>query len=126
MKRFLLILGLMSTCLLHSQEQPKNTTASDIISNNTSKVLKTKDFKTLLQVSTFPNPIVKEMTIDFSDYGNYEVFLYDLNGKVICKRNINDDIQSSFDLTNLKSGIYTIIVIDREHEKMAHLRIQKE
>lgn len=123
MKNLIIILALLSLSLVHAQIQPKHTTVS---TTSKSKHIDTKNFKELLQVSTFPNPIVKEMTVDFPDYGNYELFMYDLNGKMICKRKVSDNIQTTFDLTNLNSGFYTIVVIDRAHKKMAHIMIQKE
>ncbi len=82
-------------------------------------------YQILKDVEIFPNPIKNRLNIELDDYQNCLVYLYDLNGKRVFRQKIEDDIQASFDLSNLETGTYILFIINRENRKAVNFKIQK-
>jgi hypothetical protein len=86
----------------------ENTT---LLANFTPKT----NFKNLIyssgNLNIFPNPsegMIYLSGIPFSS--NYLIRLYDNNGRIVFKQNIEDQYLSSLNLSSLKSGIYFLII----------------
>jgi len=84
-----------------------------------------KDYGQLDGISVFPNPVKDNVNIELPKSQNYEVHLYDLTGKQIFVRTIEDDDQANYNLSNLKPGMYLMSIVDRIHKKAKIIKIQK-
>ena len=84
-----------------------------------------EEYSQLEGVNIFPNPVKNDLNIELPDYQNYEVHIYDLTGKEIFNKNIEDDNHAKYDLSNFKTGIYILAIVDRENKKAKTIKIQK-
>ena len=70
----------------------------------------------------YPNPAKNFVTVSLSDYSEpVEIIIYNYNGKKIKHQQISKQ-DSRISLIGLK-GIYTIILINAKHEKIAQEKI---
>ena len=67
------------------------------------------------QVSVYPNPSNGNFTINV--YKEYNMSVYDITGRVICTKLINDGA-SSIDLSNHNSGIYFVRLTNDNESKV--------
>jgi len=89
-------------------------------------LLQIENYGLLKKAQAFPLAVNDYLNIDLSEYGDYEIYLFDINGQKILKRKIHNDIQSSFDLNNLRSGAYILYIIDRIHKQATNFSIKKD
>ncbi len=89
-------------------------------------LLQIENYSLLKNAHVFPLAIDTHLDIDLAEYGNYEIYLFDKNGRKIFKRKIHNNIQTSFDLNNLESGHYLLYIIDRIHKQAANFNIEKK
>ena len=87
--------------------------------------LKIDNYTGLQGVNIYPNPVQTDLNISLPEYQNYEIYLYDLNGKQLINTIIEDDNQTKLDLSTQKTGVYMLIVIDRNQQKRGIYKIQK-
>jgi hypothetical protein len=52
--------------------------------------------------------------------------LYDLNGKQLINITIENENQSVLDLSLQKTGMYLLIIVDRNNKKTTTIKIQKQ
>jgi hypothetical protein len=78
-----------------------------------------------LSLSTYPNPVVDELTVDFGTYveSDLEIALLDLNGKVIEVKNALETNTVSFNMQQVPNGHYMIRISNNIDEKL--LRVIK-
>lgn len=74
-------------------------------------------------IAVYPNPVESDLHIKIGS-GNYEVFIYDLNGRLSFQRTIYGN--DSFDLSILSRGIYTLKVKDNTSAKQYHKKFIKK
>jgi len=76
-------------------------------------------------LKVFPNPVKDILNVNFDKKQAYEIFVFDMNGKEI--QHISTEItdKQSIDLSNQKTGVYLLIVVDRIHQKNNQFKIQK-
>ncbi|MFP4845774.1 PQQ-dependent sugar dehydrogenase [Winogradskyella sp. PE311] len=70
--------------------------------------------------SIYPNPSINEVNLDFSSFqtlGSVEIFIFDIQGKVIQTISRNTETIQSISTANLKSGIYIIKVTSNNGEE---------
>jgi hypothetical protein len=56
----------------------------------------------------YPNPVKNFVNIALANESNYEIVFYDMTGKILVKQVINKQKNDQIDLSDLKSGIYTV------------------
>jgi len=76
-------------------------------------------------VYLFPNPVKDNVTIEFDDYQNCSVYLFDLQGKRIFKQRVEDEIDATYDLTHLGSGTYLLFIVDEKKHLAINFKLQK-
>jgi hypothetical protein len=76
-------------------------------------------------VNLFPNPVKDKLTIEFEDYQDCTIYLFDLQGKRIFKQRIEDELDATYDLSNLEKGTYLLFVVDDKKHLAANFRLQK-
>jgi len=110
------------------QESTVNTTtlSEGFIGPDVSSLVGIKDYAQLEGLNIYPNPVQNYLNIDLPDNGDYEVHLFDMTGKEVLNRMIENDYQTSYNLSNLKTGIYLLSVIDRENQKAKTIKLQKK
>lgn len=62
-------------------------------------------------MSIFPNPSQEKVTIDFPNYGDFDIVLCDIQGKEILKTNFDKTI--TIDISTLSNGTYLLLLSDR-------------
>jgi hypothetical protein len=109
------------------QENTVGTThlSEGFIGPDLTALLGIEDYTELAGIKAFPNPVQDNLTVALADYNNYEIHLFDLNGKEIISVNVEDDNQSVLNLSQLKTGMYILTVIDRDNKQAKTLKIQK-
>ncbi len=85
-----------------------------------------EDYAQLEGLNIYPNPVQAYLNIELPDTGNYEIHLFDMTGKQVFSRIIENDNQSSYHLAHLKTGIYLLSVIDRDNQKAKTIKLQKK
>jgi hypothetical protein len=109
------------------QENTVGTThlSEGFIGPDMTALLGIEDYTELEGIKAFPNPVQDNLTVALADNNNYEIHLFDLNGKEIISVNVEDDNQSVLNLSQLKTGMYILTVIDRDNKQAKTLKIQK-
>lgn len=76
-------------------------------------------------VKLYPNPVIDELTINFNKSGSFNVWLYDMNGKVL---NTIKDVSSTanINMVNKASGLYFVSVQNRENYQNKVFKIIKK
>jgi len=83
------------------------------------------EYGVLQGVSVYPNPVKDIFTVKLSGTGTYEYYLYDLNGKQLLTRTADEDTEQ-FNISNLRTAVYVLVVIDRKNKRKKIVRLQKE
>jgi len=83
------------------------------------------DYGQLQNVSVFPNPVINDLHLVLPQAKDYEIFIFDLTGKEVMHRNDSFDTDNLINLSEFKTGVYMLIVIDRENKQQATFKITK-
>jgi hypothetical protein len=67
----------------------------------------------------YPNPFSSQVKVNNLKYGNAEIIICDMQGKVVLRRNVNNN--ESLYLNSLKAGIYIFKVIERNDARAIRL-----
>lgn len=99
-----------------------NLNTSLLESSTSNQELEMKNEK----IEIYPNPASNELTIKTHDYTiqNIDIELYNLDGKMLFMKNYNQ-ISSSINIADLKSGVYIIKVKDQNGDLIKTDRIVK-
>lgn len=74
------------------------------------------EFENLNKLKTYPNPATDIVNLEMSKEGNYTVYVFAMDGKMILNENLNSN-KMMIDLSSYERGNYIIKVIDTEtHE----------
>jgi len=84
-----------------------------------------EDYGYLENIKVFPNPVKNRIQITLPGIGNYEVYIFDLNGKELMRQDVSDTSQLSYDLYRYQTGVYLLLIIDRQKHLSAHIKLQK-
>jgi len=71
------------------------------------------------------NQVSDFITIEFDDYQNCTVYLFDVQGKRIFKQKVEDEMEVSYSVANLEAGTYLLFIIDRNNKKATNFRVKK-
>ncbi len=85
-----------------------------------------EDYGQLQGVNIYPNPVQTDLNISLPEHNNYELYLYDLNGKQLINITIENENQSVLDLSLQKTGMYLLIIVDRNNKKTTTIKVQKQ
>ncbi len=88
-------------------------------------VLGIEDYGDLNGIEVYPNPVEDIFTVSLSANRSYEFYLYDINGKQIWVKN-GDKQTQQFNIENLQSAVYLLVIVDRNHQKKKIVKLQKE
>ncbi len=83
-----------------------------------------ENYAPLNGVKIFPNPVSEVLTIRFPEQSRYEVYLYDLTGKMIFSAEVSD-FMYRLNMKDYLNGLYLLVVIDREKETYFSTKIKK-
>ena len=84
-----------------------------------------QDYGILQGISVFPNPVQDNLSLQMQNTGNYEIFLYDINGKQLLHKQITAENQAVYNLANYAPATYLLIVIDRKNHLSKQFKIIK-
>jgi hypothetical protein len=74
------------------------------------------EFENLITLKTYPNPTTDIVNLEMSKEGNYTVYVFAMDGKMILNDNLNSN-KMTIDLSRYERGNYIVKVIDTEtHE----------
>ena len=63
-----------------------------------------KDLSTAIPINSYPNPVQHNIHFDFIESNNYSYHLVNLNGEVVLKGILTNEL----DISHLKAGVYFI------------------
>jgi hypothetical protein len=77
----------------------------------TASSLSAEELQIINSITVYPNPTANELTVDLSQLskGHYELFLVDLNGKIIYKKNETSQIEH-INMSSSPNGTYSLII----------------
>ena len=84
-----------------------------------------ENYGTLTGVEIFPNPVQTEFQIRWAQSGDYQIFLYDINGKLLYENDIKDTAEQSVNISQLRRAVYMLVVIDSNNRTYTNKKIQK-
>ena len=84
-----------------------------------------EDYGVLENLRIYPNPVKTQLNMELPETTDYEVHIFDLTGKEIFTRNIEDDSTAQYNLTNFKTGVYLLVVVDRQNKLSKTIKLQK-
>ncbi len=73
-------------------------------------------------ISCYPNPCSDDLYINYSENGNYQIIA--VNGAVVLSGKIYSNQRNKIDVSNLKSGMYQLIVRNKQTSK--HLKFIRQ
>ncbi len=85
-----------------------------------------EQYTVLEGVNVYPNPVKNNLNITLPEKDDYELYLYDLNGKQIINTSVAEDSQLVLDLSMQKTGLYLLVIINRKNKTTTTLKIQKQ
>ncbi len=83
-----------------------------------------EDYTALTGISLYPNPAIDYINISFETDGNYQIQVYDLNGKLVVS---NETQESTFQIpvSHLQRATYMVLVKNNETRQFATYKIIK-
>lgn len=85
-----------------------------------------EDYTELNGIAIYPNPVDTYLQIELPVEQDYEIYLFDLNGKQILQTGIDGNRYKQLNLSDLKTAVYMLIVVDRKNQKRKIIKIQKQ
>ena len=89
-------------------------------------VLGVNDYGVLSGFYVLPNPVKDRLYIRWEHPGDYEIYLFDLNGKELLNSKVTSQEETSYNLSKYASAIYLLFVIDREKQLSKQIKIIKK
>ena len=77
-------------------------------------------------INIFPNPATSSLNINFTMNSNFNLKVYDLNGRKLSDFNISDVEYYDYNILNLENGIYIIKIFDTVNNKFFEYKFIKE
>jgi hypothetical protein len=94
--------------------------------NNQSElvVLGVDDIENEFQALVFPNPVSDILQLNISDFTGLNYSVYDLRGRLISSNNILES-KTTINLTKYSNGIYLLMLLNENKQKLKTYRIIK-
>jgi hypothetical protein len=101
-----------STLTQGFQQSKLTVTAIDQISEN------------LSGLKVYPNPVSNELTIEVAEIGKFNLSFFDLNGKLLIKKEIEKTVET-IDMLNYSSGSYFLTVYSDKNRPLQTFKVIK-
>ncbi len=89
------------------------------------QLLDIEDYASLEGVHVFPNPVKDMLRVDLPDQeGNYSVYLFDLQGKILLSKSVDSDFQ--LNMSTYPTAVYLLSIIDYRQKRKSIIKVQKE
>ena len=85
-----------------------------------------EDYGELSGIGVYPNPVDTYLNIELSSAIDYEIYLYDINGKQLLYTGSTGETRKQLDFSTYKRAVYMLIVVDRKNHKRKIIKIQKK
>jgi hypothetical protein len=89
------------------------------------KVVGIEDYGVLEGLTVYPNPVKNYVNLQFPAHNDYEIHIFDLTGKEVFQQVSESNSEAQYQLSNLKAGVYLLVVIDRTQQLSATVKLQK-
>ncbi len=83
------------------------------------------DYGELQGVNVYPNPVVTDLHIGFDAESNYDIYLFDINGKQLLQQSGNYQDKILIDMSSYQTGIYLLVLADRKNKQRKIVKITK-
>ena len=103
---------------IKEQSNANISISEGFISPDIFQVLGVEDMGELTGIQIYPNPAIDYVKVLFEDEGNYQVDLFDINGKHISSFSVDNDIEKVINLKNLQAGTYLLLVKKDKQRKV--------
>jgi hypothetical protein len=84
------------------------------------------EFDNLIGVTVYPNPFVSELNITFPNSSQYDIELYDVNGKLIWSMNTSHQTETKIVLDILSETNYFLLVKEVALQKVKVFQVIKQ
>ena len=84
------------------------------------------EFDELIGVSIYPNPFVSELNITFPNSSQYDIELYDVNGKLIWSMNTSHQTETKIVLDTLSETNYFLLVKEVALQKVKLFQVIRQ
>lgn len=84
-----------------------------------------EDYGVLQGLKVFPNPVKDNFEINLPDIKTYEVHIFNLTGQEIFNKNIDNNDHASYNISNFNTGVYLLVIVNREDKLSATVKLQK-
>ena len=88
-------------------------------------IMGVEGYETLTGIKLFPNPVKKDLHLNFLYPADYEIRIYDLGGKEIYSTVVENAGRFTVDVSSFRPGTYVIGIADRTGKKFAALKFVK-
>jgi hypothetical protein len=88
-------------------------------------IMDVEGYQILTGIKLFPNPVKKDLHLNFSYPADYEIRIYDLGGKEIYSTLAENAGRFTVDVSSFRAGTYVIGIADRKSKKFAALKFVK-
>ncbi len=103
---------------IQEQNNANISISEGFISPDIFELLGIEDMGELTGIQIFPNPAIDYVKVLFAEEGNYQVQLFDLNGKLISSFSVENDVEKVIKLINLQAGTYLLLVKKDKQRKV--------
>ena len=103
---------------IREQSNANINISEGFISPDIFQVLGVEDMGELTGIQIYPNPAIDYVKVLFAEEGNYQVDLFDLNGKHISSFSADNNIEKIINLKHLQAGTYLLLVKKNKQRKV--------
>ena len=115
----------MGETFVQEADQGSTHLSEGFIGADIAHLLGIEDYAQLEGLKVYPNPVKSNLNIELPEYNNYEIHLFDLTGKELINSQLEDMNNAQFDVSQLKTGVYLLSIIDRDNKKAKTIKVQK-
>lgn len=69
------------------------------------------------QVKFYPNPVRSRLNIDFGDYGNHQIQIFNVLGRKVNETHVKDNNFVTINMSNIPKGIYIVSYSNEEGQR---------
>ncbi len=84
-----------------------------------------ENYHQITGLEVYPNPVKSKLNFSFPRDYNYQIYLYDINGKLISYTENDSNLTYRYNISHFKTGVYMLVIIDRKNQEYKSIKIQK-